>query len=61
MKALELLDAASLPYAKAVCVDACPSEFHRCRLGDLPCTAAAQYRCVFNGGGAGSGARAALD
>ncbi|GBF99304.1 choline transporter-like [Raphidocelis subcapitata] len=47
LNALDLLDPVTLPYAKSVCVADCPSDFHRCSIGALPCTLTEQYRCPY--------------
>ncbi|KAI8472764.1 MAG: plasma-membrane choline transporter-domain-containing protein [Monoraphidium minutum] len=47
LNALDLLDPATIPYAKSVCVAECPGEMQRCSLAAAPCTRDTTYRCPY--------------
>ncbi|KAF8064488.1 CHER1 [Scenedesmus sp. PABB004] len=47
LNALDLLTPSNLPYAKSVCVSACPTAEELCDVGALPCTRNEQYRCPY--------------
>lgn len=40
---LDLLSASSIPFAKSICVESCPTRENECDVKNLPCTSGTQY------------------